>query len=207
MAESNSTLARVRTGYSYPKVAQYSVDATHAVTYSGLVDLALGVEINITAESTGRKIFRANNGPQISAPRRMTGGTITSTCSHPVPSVLEFIEGTPTPGADGVVVDDDTVKVPYLGYGYIVRYMLADGSQVWRPFLITKVQFLSKAEGAKTEEEEIDFQSEVIEFSIFRDDSPNHTWRKRGKFWETEQEALTELDRVLFGIAAQGGST
>lgn len=191
---------RVLTGFSKPKVAAYA-NSNGTISYSGGMDLALGVSVALNPTASDANFFYANNGPQISGPARLTGGTVDFTVNEPEQAAIAFIYGLPQADAAGWVHYGDSVTPPYLGAGYIERYLADDGSESWKPIVLTKVKATTRQGAANTQEAEIAFQTGSISFNLFRDDSANHDWKAEGNFYTTEALAEAALNTYL-GITA-----
>lgn len=123
-----------------------------------------------------------------------------------------MIEGTPTQstvtvGTSTVNVTDygDAQEVPYVGVGYIVRYM-EDGVETWEPTVLTKVKFQNVAKNAQTSGgSNKNFQSETRTAQIFRDDTAAHNWKRVADAQTSEDAAKSVLIALLGGTANGGG--
>lgn len=186
---------KVCTGFSLPYVAVYSHSGT-TVSYSDGVALARGVDVSIEPESSDQNIFYADNASAESAAGTFTGGTITLTVDGLKQAVERLIYGLPTAGADGFTAYDDTAEPPYMGVGYIARYM-EDGVTTYCPTVLAKVKFSYKSDDHATQEEEIDWQTQELEATIFRSDDANRTWKWLGSDYETEALAEAALKTKL----------
>lgn len=178
---------RVATGFSLPYVAVYSATGS-AVSYSNGQKLARGVSVSFDVESSDDNIFYADNQAAETAPGVFTGGTITLTVDGLLAAARRVIFGLPEAGSDGFVAYGDSVAVPYVGIGYIVRYQ-SDGVVTYVPQVVAKVRFTVPGGDYATQEEEIDWQTQELTGTILRDDSANHTW-----FYDSETAYSTEAD-------------
>lgn len=194
---------RVLTGFSKPKVAQY-VNTNGTISYTGGMELALGVSVALNPTASDANFFYANNGPAISGPARLTGGDVQYTVSEPEAAAIKFIYGLPTADQQGWTHYGDSVTPPYMGTGYLERYLNEDGTEVWKPVVLTKVKATTRQNAAATQEAEIAFQTGSITFNLFRDDSANHDWKAEGNYYETEALAEAALNAYL-GISASQG--
>lgn len=194
---------RVLTGFSKPKVAQY-VNTNGTISYTGGMELALGVSVALNPTASDNAIFYGNNGPAISGPARLTGGDVQYTVSEPEKAAISFIYGLPEADQEGWTHYGDSVTPPYLGTGYIERYTNQDGTESWRPIVLTKVKATTRQSAAATQEAEIAFQTGTITFNLFRDDSANHDWKAEGNYYATEALAEAALNAYL-GISASQG--
>lgn len=193
---------RVITGYSMPKVAVYSY-ASNAVTYTGLTALARGVSVSMDVETSDSSDFYADNVLAESAGGRFTGGTVTLTVDGLKDAARKLIQGLPaettlTVGSDSVKVleYDDRQEAPYVGIGFIVRYM-ENGVTSYEPVVLTKCVFNVDALSAETQGENIDFQTSELTATIARDDTANHMWLRRGEAQTTEAKAEAVIAAML----------
>ena len=193
---------RVITGYSMPKVAVYSY-ASNTVTYTGLMALARGVSVSMDVETSDSSDFYADNVLAESAGGRFTGGTVTLTVDGLKDDARKLIQGLPTEttltvGSDSVKVleYDDRQAAPYVGIGFIVRYM-ENGVTSYVPVVLTKCVFDVDTIEAETQGENIDFQTAELTATIARDDTANHTWRRIGEAQTTEALAEAVIAAML----------
>ena len=193
---------RVITGYSMPKVAVYSYEG-NAVTYSGLMALARGVSVAMDVETSDSSDFYADNVLAESAGGRFTGGTVTLTVDGLKDAARKAIQGLPTEtnltvGSEQVKVleYDDRQAAPYVGIGFVVRYM-ENGITSYVPVVLTKCVFDVDTIEAETQEDAIDFQTSELTATIARDDTANHTWRRIGEGQTTEAKAVAVIDAML----------
>jgi len=193
---------RVITGYSMPKVAVYSYEG-NAVTYTGLMALARGVSVSMDVETSDSSDFYADNVLAESAGGRFTGGTVTLTVDGLKDAARKAIQGLPTEtnltvGSEQVKVleYDDRQAAPYVGIGFVVRYM-ENGITSYVPVVLTKCVFDVDTIEAETQEDAIDFQTSELTATIARDDTANHTWRRIGEAQTTEAKAVAVIDAML----------
>ena len=191
-----------KVGLSQAFYALYSYDDSQGtVTYSGGGTLGKAVDAEITMEGGETTFFYANNGPAINGPARLTGGDVQYTVSEPDKAAINFIYGLPEADQEGWTHYGDSVTPPYLGTGYIERYTNQDGTESWRPIVLTKVKATTRQSAAATQEAEIAFQTGTITFNLYRDDSANHDWKAEGDYYATEALAEAALNAYL-GISA-----
>ena len=183
---------RVATGYSLPIVALYENNGGN-VTYSGAMPLARGVSVSIEPEYTEGDPFYADNTIAEDVPGQLTGGTVTMTVDGLLTAATRFIYGIPV---DETQTDwlnfDDSVAIPYVGLGYVARYMSA-GVTSYVPYVFTKCRANYAGQELNTAEDEIEWQTQEIEFSIYRDDTTNHVWKKEGKEYTSEADAQAAI--------------
>lgn len=188
---------RVVTGYSTPVVALYTVN-DGSVVYSNPKTLARGVSVEVNPESSDATIFYADNIAAETAPGRFTGGEVTLTVDGLNPDAEKMIMGLPDPSADGFTYYNDDQSIPYVGVGWITRYMSGNVT-FYVPEGLCKVAFNPIDRSAETQEEEIDFQTQELTANIMRDDSAKHAWRFFGSDYSTEADAATALRSLLAG--------
>ena len=189
---------RVITGFSKPYIANYAASGT-TVTYSGGMVLARGVSVSLAPESADDSKFYADNVTAETAAGVFTGGTATITVDGLNPAARALAYGLPEAGSDGWTADGDTTNAPYVGIGYIVRYM-SGGDVIYVPTVLAKTRLSIPTEEASTQEDEIDWQTTALDFALMRDDSANHNWRFIGADFTTEEAAEAALKTKL-GIA------
>lgn len=212
MDEKDFAAGKVVTGFSKPYVALYSASGGN-VTYTSGQELARGVSVEPEIETTGDdNTFYANNMAAESAPQRFRGGTLTLTVDGLLVAAEKLIMGitassTVEVGSTQATLHDydDTQKIPYMGVGFIVRYM-SNGITSFVPHIYTKARFAQFTVGAATEEDEIDWQTTELSASLHRDDSPKHRWQRVGEDYETELDAENVL-RVVLGMKPLPGET
>lgn len=188
---------KVLTGFSKPYVALYS-EAGGTITYSSGQILARGVDMTISPETSDDNKFYADNQLAENAGGLFTGGTLSLTVDGLLENAEKLVYGLPAAVSDWYSFDDD-MNPPYMGFAAIARYM-SDGVTTYTPVALTKVRFKPHELSAATQEEEIDWQTQAMEASIFRDDSAKHAWKKLGEAQSTEA-AAEALIKTLFNIS------
>lgn len=188
---------RIRTGFSLPYVALYSSSST-TVTYSSGLRLARGVNVSIEAEAEDSNIFYADNISAESAPGIFTSGTATFTLDGLKPAAEKLIMGLDDPGLDGFYHYGESLTIPYVGVGFIVRYM-EDGVVSYVPTILTKCRFITPGEDASTATETIEWQTQEITATILRDDTANHDWKIVGTAQSSESAAESVI-KTFFSI-------
>lgn len=205
---------RVITGFSKPYAAIYTNSGNGLVTYSNVRRLARGVEVSLEPESADDNKFYADNVVAESAGGVFTGGQVTLTVDGLFNDVRSLFFGLPQAGTDGWIADGDDTKAPYIGIGYIVRYM-SEGVTTYVPTVLTKAKFSTLGEEAATQEDEIDWKTTELTATLMRDDTAKHNWRFIGQAFTTEQEAenalITKLGGTVYpfnspAVVAENGS-
>lgn len=197
---------RVITGYSKPKVAIY-VNTSGTISYTSKTALARGVSVSMDIETSDNTDFYADNVLAESAGGRFTGGTVTLTVDGLKDAARKLIMGLPAETSMSVSISgttttvkvleyDDRQSIPYVGVGFIVRYMEA-GVTSYVPVMLSKVIFDEDTIEASTETDSIEFQTAELTASITRDDSTNHRWRRIAEAQTSEAAAEAVLDAML----------
>lgn len=186
---------RVITGFSKPYYAIYSNNG-ETVTYANGAPIARGVSVSLSPESSDDNNFYADNVVAESLSGVFTGGTVTLTADSPLPAAMVAMRGLPTADTDGWKAEGDSTNPPYLGIGYIVRYM-SEGQTIYVPTVLAKTRLSIPEESAATQEDEIDWQTTDLEFTLMRDDTANHNWRFIGGDFTTEVAAEAALKTKL----------
>ena len=193
---------KVCTGFSLPYVAKYAVNEG-TVTYSDGQKLARGVSVSVAPESSDTNDFYADNVKAESVAGTFTGGTATVVVDGLLPAAEKLIFGLPTAAtvsSVSVYEYGDNATPPYMGFGFIARYM-SDGVTTYKVIVLTKVKFNLPTDEAATQEDQISWQTQSLEATIMRDDSADHNWKMIG-VTEYTTEALAEEDlKKLLGIS------
>lgn len=201
-----SAAGKVCTGFSMPYVAKYS-NVGSAVTYSGVMQLARGVSVSLSLDTTDDNVFHADNVSAETAAAIFTGGTATLTVDGLLAEAEKFILGLPettkvTVGGDQVDVSHygDGMEIPYVGIGFVVRYQ-SGGVVTYAPVVLTKARFQQPGLDAATQEESIDWQTQELTATLMRDDTASHDWKLVGADQSTEEAAVEVLKAILGGAA------
>lgn len=188
---------RVRTGFSLPYVALYSATGT-TVTYSQGQRLARGVSVSIEAEAEDDNIFYADNISAESAPGIFTSGSATFTVDGLKLDAERLIMGIPAADTEGWIHYGENLTIPYVGIGYIVRYM-EDGVESFEPTILTKCRFVTPGEDASTATDTIEWQTQEITATLLRDDTANHDWKLK-KAAQSTEAAAEAIIKTFFNI-------
>ena len=193
---------RVCTGFSMPWVALYS-ENSGTITYSGGIPLARGVDVNISVEGAGDNNFYADNVLAETDTQAFSSGTLTLTVDGLKDAARKLITGVTTSqsvttGGNTVSFEvyDDLAVVPYVGVGFVARYMEA-GVTTYVPIIIKKCKFSDPEITAATQEDSIDWQTQSLEATIMRDDSTHHAGKMIGAGPSTETAAYNAIKAVL----------
>lgn len=194
---------RVITGYSKPWVAVYT-NTNGTVTYDDGQYLARGVEVQIEPEAADSNKFYADNQVAEQAGGGFTGGTVTLTVDGLKEAARKLIMGLPAESSvtvstgNTVSMSDfgDGMSIPYVGIGFVVRYM-EEGVTTYEPVILTKCQFSVFGTSAATQEDAIEFQTQELEATIMKDDTANHNWKRVGTAQASEAAAEAVIQAVL----------
>lgn len=189
-------MANVKTGFSEPYVALYSVSGS-TVTYTSGQKLARGVSASLTVNAGDDNGFYADNILAETAAGVFLDGELTLTVDGLSEAAEKLIMGLPTLSGDWYDYGDSQ-SVPDVGIAFIVRTMYL-GTPGWQAIAFPKCRFNPIGLEASTQEEQISWQTQELVAKIFRDDSTNHTWKKLGEVQTTEAAALTDI-KTLFSI-------
>lgn len=195
---------RVTTGFSKPYIANYSAAGT-TVTYSNARLLARGVSVNLAPTSSDDNKFYADNVAAESDSGTFTGGEVTLTVDGLFLESYRMIRGIGEPRADGWTVEGKNSAVPYIGIGYIARWM-SGGVTGYTPTILCKTKFNIPEESANTQEDAIDWQTQELTATLMRDDSADEAWKLIGADFSSEAEAEAALVAALGGIAVSAPS-
>lgn len=188
---------RVTTGFSKPYIANYSASGT-TVTYSNARRLARGVSVNLAPTSSDDNKFYADNVAAESDSGTFTGGEVTLTVDGLFLESYRMIRGIGEPRADGWTVEGKNSSVPYIGIGYITRWM-SGGETGYTPTILCKTKFNIPEESANTQEDAIDWQTQELTATMMRDDSADEAWKMIGPDYSTEAGAEAALIAIFGG--------
>lgn len=187
---------KVCTGFSLPYVAKYAASGT-TITYSDGQKLARGVSVSIEPESGDDNNFYADNVLAESASSTFTGGTLTLTVDGLLNAAEQLIMGVPAASGSWITYDEDQA-VPYVGVGFIARYM-SDGVTTYVPIVLAKCLFNQLSTNAETQEDSISWQTQELSANILRSDDAKHSWKYIGTD-QTTESAAEALIKTKLGI-------
>lgn len=190
---------RVITGFSLPFVAEYgTTTGTNGVEldYSNGAILARGVSVSMSTEYSDDNNFYADNVIAETATGSFGSGELTLTVDGCFDSAMKLILGLPAADGSGWTHYGDSMNIPYVGVGFIVRYMSA-GVTSYVPVVLHKCKFNVPNIDASTQEDSIDFQTQELTATVLRDDTANHEWRVIGSAQSTEAAAEALIKSYL----------
>lgn len=190
---------KVITGYSQPIVAKYSY-SSNTISYSDITPLARGVEVALEVEIGDATNFFADNTIAESVAGQFNGATATLTVDGLKDAARNLIAGlttstTITVGSSTVSakVYDDLQVIPYVGIGFVVRYM-ENGVTSYAPVILPKAQFSPESLNAATQGESVEFQTTELTATVMRADDANHSWKVIAEDQTTEADAVAVLN-------------
>ena len=190
---------KVCTGFSLPYVAAYA-NSQGTISYSSGQKLARGVSVSVAPEVADNNNFYADNVLAESVNGTFTGGTVTLTVDGLLPAAEALIFGLGTASTVSGVsayAYDDSATPPYVGIGFIARYM-SDGATSYKAIMLTKCKFSLPTEEAATQEDQISWQTQALNATIMRDDSADHVWKIVGATeYASESAAEADLKKLL----------
>lgn len=190
-----SAAGKVCTGFSKPYVALYSASGT-TLTYTSGQKFARGVDVSIEPESSDDNKFYADNFEAETDAGTFSGGTLSLTVDGLLQAAESLIMGLPAADSDGWVHYGDSQEIPFVGIGYIARYM-SDGVESYVPTVIPKCIFNQISDSAATSEDSINFQTQSLTAKILRSENANRDWRIRGDEEETEAAAEAAIKKMF----------
>lgn len=188
---------KVITGYSKPIIARYSYSGS-AISYTDLMPLARGVEVDMEVEIGDATNFFADNTIAEAVAGQFNGAQATFTVDGLKDAARDLIAGlvtsttitvnTSTAGSVTAKVYDDLQVIPYVGIGFVVRYM-ENGVTTYAPVILPKAQFSPESIKAATQGESVEFQTTELIATVMRADDDNHSWKIVAEDQETEAKA------------------
>lgn len=200
MANNNGV---VTTGFSNIHVATYASESG-VVSYTGVRKLGRSVSMSIDVSTSDDNDFYADD--QLA--ETVGGGTFTSgtgSCEIDglTPEEEAFVMG--LKDGNSVTTDkaietyqyDQEMDPPYLGLG-AVKKVQRSGKSYWKAIVLTKIKFKVPNDDATTQGEDVDWQTQTLDYNIMRDDSAKKVWKIMPKdLFATEAEAVAFIKKVL----------
>lgn len=193
----------VGTGYRFPMVANYAA-VGNAVTYTNLMSLGRGVSMEWEVEASDTNNFYADDVIAESIGGLFQSGSGTAVVDGLDQATANKILGLPV--ARNVSVGGTTVSVqgysvdqpPYVGIGFIRREQM-NGAVTYRPIVFPKVRFSMPSGSAATQEEDIDWQTQELSFTIYRDDTTYAEWMITPENGMSSENDAKNFIRVMLG--------
>lgn len=194
---------KVITGYSMPIVAKYTF-SNNTISYTDAMPLARGVEVSMEVETGDATNFYADNTIAEAVAGQFNGATATLTVDGLKDAARDLIAGITTKGTIAVgdktvntAVYDDLQVIPYVGIGFVVRYM-ENGVTTYAPVILPKAQFSPEGLDAATQGESVEFQTTELQATVMRADDTNHSWKVVAADQTTEAAAVNTIN-AYFG--------
>lgn len=194
---------KVITGYSMPIVAKYTF-SNNTISYTNAMPLARGVEVSMEVETGDATNFYADNTIAEAVAGQFNGATATLTVDGLKDDARDLIAGITTKGTIAVgdktvatAVYDDLQVIPYVGIGFVVRYM-ENGVTTYAPVILPKAQFSPEGLDAATQGESVEFQTTELQATVMRADDANHSWKVVAADQSTEAAAVNTIN-AYFG--------
>ena len=190
---------KVITGYSKPIIAKYSF-SDNTISYSNKTPLARGVEVDMEVEIGDATNFFADNTISESVAGQFNGATATFTVDGLKDTARNLIAGLVT--SKTMIVNSSTVSakvyddlqvIPYVGIGFVVRYM-ENGVTTYAPVILPKAQFSPESLKAATQGESVEFQTTELQATVMRADDANHSWKVVAEDQTTEAAAVAVIE-------------
>ena len=191
---------KVITGYSQPIVAKYNYsDST--ISYTNVMPLARGVEVQMEVEIGDATNFFADNTIAEAVAGQFNGATATLTVDGLKDTARDLIAGLVTSKTITVnttttvsaKIYDDLQVIPYVGIGFVVRYM-ENGVTTYAPVILPKAQFSPESLNAATQGESVEFQTTELQATVMRADDTNHSWKVVAEDQTTEAKAVAVIN-------------
>ena len=188
---------KVCIGFSKPYVAVYTNSGT-TITYSNGQVLARGVDVSIEPETSDDNKFYADNVEAETDAGTFSGGTLSLTVDGLHQNAEALIMGLPVADQSGWISYGDSQTVPFVGVGYIAKYM-SGGEITYVPTIIPKVVFNQISNSHATSEDSLNFQTQALTAQIKRADDADRSWKYLGEPQTTEALAEAAI-KTKFGI-------
>lgn len=196
----------VTTGFSNIHVALYAAE-NGVVNYTSVHKLGRSVSMSTDISTSDDNNFYADDRlAETETGSAFTDGSGTMTIDGLTPDDEAFLMG--LKAGDKVTVGSNEVETleygaemdpPYIGIG-AVKKVQRDGKSYWGAMVLCKCRCKVPGDDASTQEDQIDWQTQDIDFTIMRDDSTKNRWKViPKKLFETENDAVAFVKKVLGG--------
>lgn len=186
---------KVCIGFSKPYVALYSASG-NTITYTSGQQLARGVSVTASPETTDDNNFYADNIVAETEAGTFTGGTINLTVDGLLAQAEKLIMGLPAPGENGLTAYGDDMAIPDVGIGFIAMYQSA-GVISYTPVIFPRAAFNLLENSANSKEDSVDWQTQELTANIKRAEDAKRNWKYVGGELETEAAAEAVIKTFL----------
>ena len=197
----------VTTGFSNIHIALYSAEAGQP-TYNSVRKLGRSVSMSTDISTSDDNNFYADDRlAETETGSAFTDGSGTMTVDGLTPDDEAFLMGL-KPGNDVDVTSSTKVETleygaemdpPYIGIGAVKKVQYA-GKSYWNAAVFTKCRCKVPGDDVSTQEDQIDWQTQDIDFTIMRDDSAKNRWKVIPKtLFTSEADAVAFIKKVLGG--------
>lgn len=197
----------VTTGFSNIHIATYAAESGN-VTYTGVRKLGRSVSMSTDiSTSDDNKFYSDDRLSETETGSAFTDGSGTCTVDGLTAEEEAFIMGlkasddvTPNQGtAISTYEYGSSMEPPYLGLG-AVKKVQKNGKSMWKAVIFCKIRFKVPKDDAETQGEQIDWQTQDLDFTILRDDSAMNRWKIiPKKEFDTEAAAIAFIKKALGG--------
>lgn len=196
----------VTTGFSNIHVALYAAE-NGVVSYTSVHKLGRSVSMSTDISTSDDNNFYADDRlAETETGSAFTDGSGTMTIDGLTPDDEAFLMG--LKAGDPVTADENQIETleygadmnpPYIGIG-AVKKVQRDGKSYWGAMVLCKCRCKVPGDDASTQEDQIDWQTQDIDFTIMRDDSTKNRWKIiPKKLFETENNAVAFIKKALGG--------
>ena len=143
-----------------------------------------------------REKFYADNTEAETDAGTFSGGTLSLTVDGLHQDAESLIMGLPAADQSGWISYGDSQTVPFVGVGYIAKYM-SGGEITYVPTVIPKVVFNQISNSHATSEDSLNFQTQALTAQIKRADDADRSWKYLGEPQTTEALAEAAIKTKL----------
>lgn len=195
----------VTTGFSLPVVAEYT-NSGENVTYQNGMSLGRGVSLSLEVETADDNTFYADNTLAESETGMFTSGTATITVDGLTNDAAKLVLGLLDPETfsygDSKQASlqgyGSVLNPPFVGFGCVWRTQMNGVVQYW-PLILPKVRFGLPSQDMATQEDQIDWQSQELSATVYRDDTAAANWKLIGAEAQTTEAAAYEIVAAYLG--------
>lgn len=154
------------------------------------------MDVSIEPETSDDNKFYADNTEAETDAGTFSGGTLSLTVDGLHQDAESLIMGLPAADQSGWISYGDSQTVPFVGVGYIAKYM-SDGEITYVPTIIPRVVFNQISNSHATSEDSLNFQTQALTAQIKRADDADRSWKYLGEPQTTEALAEAAIKTKL----------